>query len=273
MNRRPGSKSQPFPRRRPEIVITPSRATPFAVDCRELPWWFCLPEVGNRVLWTIYDPPDWKLTSVTEMRVLRPAEIHQTDGVEIEVNEWEPETGWRLGVWTVYGRLTEDAVQWLATDGVVDGKRVLRTFLDEGFEDDWWGLPRPIKPDGRLARREDGSYTQTRPCRSLGDRVSGAGAFHVRIGERAFACLRVIDVGAEPSERDTLVEAYLTRNGRTVLFRRYNGRQWGRQQGKPYGDKPPWDERFPDHSRIVLDGATFVHWYDSLPDFACGIGG
>jgi len=61
------------------------------------------------------------------------------------------------------------------------------------------------------------------------------------------------------------VEAYLARSGRTVLFRRYNGRLWKTK------DKPPWDERFPDHNRVVINGVTFVHWYDCLTDLACGI--
>jgi hypothetical protein len=51
-----------------------------------------------------------------------------------------------------------------------------------------------------------------------------------------------------------------------VLCRRYNGRLW------KYGtDATPWDERFPDHSRVVIDGTAFVHWYDCLTGLACGV--
>ncbi|MEK9137532.1 MAG: RNA polymerase sigma factor, partial [Bacteroidota bacterium] len=132
--RKPGSKKQPFPLRRPEIVITEVDAEPFSVDCRELPWWFGIPEVGDRTLWATYDPPEWNLTSVSDMQAVRPARIHDLEGVEINVGEWEPETGWTPSAWTMYGRLTEDSRQWIAVSRIDDsGKRLLRTFLDEDF--------------------------------------------------------------------------------------------------------------------------------------------
>jgi hypothetical protein len=97
--------------------------------------------------------------------------------------------------------------------------------------------------------------------------------FRVRVGRRAFTCLRVFQVqdGQSAFERGILVEAYLTRSGRTVLFRRYNGRLWQIHRGSTCGG-PPWDERLPEHARIVIDGATFVHWYDCLSGLACGTG-
>jgi transposase len=49
-----------------------------------------------------------------------------------------------------------------------------------------------------------------------------------------------------------------------------HGRLWGVGSGSGY-DGLPWDGRFPSHRRIVIDGLTFVHWYDCLTDLACGI--
>ena len=62
------------------------------------------------------------------------------------------------------------------------------------------------------------------------------------------------------------MEAYLEKNGRTVLFRRYNGRKW-----KLGGERRPWDEAFPEHRRLVIEGVTYVHWYDCLTGLACGL--
>ena len=47
--RTPGrtATKQPFPAKRPKITVKPSRAKPFAVDCRELRWWFGRPLVGE----------------------------------------------------------------------------------------------------------------------------------------------------------------------------------------------------------------------------------
>ena len=44
--RKLGTKSQPFPRKRPPIRITRSRARPFSVDSQELRWWFGRPVQG-----------------------------------------------------------------------------------------------------------------------------------------------------------------------------------------------------------------------------------
>lgn len=257
------NEAQPFPCRRPEITIKPSRAKLFDVDCRELRWWFGRPVVGDKTHWGIYDPPDWRISYVTEMRGVQEARIHDLDGVEIEVDEWSREGGWEPGKWVMWGRLTAAAVQWLATSRVVEGKRVLQTFLDEGFEDDWEGEePRGLVDAGRFVEIEPGVFRQRDP--ESGE--IGAGMFSVRIGERRFTCLRVIDVDREPNEEQTLVEAYLAKSGRTVLFRRYNGRLWGQKQGRR-----PWDEELPDHQRRVIDGVIFVHWYDCLTGLACGL--
>lgn len=109
----------------------------------------------------------------------------------------------------------------------------------------------PRKPDGCVfSRRAD------QPDSSV------VGVWVVTVGERAFRCLRVIDVGPV-SEEEVLIEAFVDERGRTVLARRYNGRLWAQSRYKT-----PWDERLPDALRIVIDGVTFVHWYDCLTDVA-----
>jgi hypothetical protein len=264
--RNTGSKAQPFPTVRPPVDIRPSRARSFVADCRELPWWFAVPQVGRRVLWATYDPPDWHLSDVSDIRAVRPAKVHSLETVELIVDGWSAETGWQSELWRMYGRLTDNAVQWLATMRLRDGVREVRTFLDEGFDRDWQELPRPLEDRGRFVRRPDGTYRQRRSARHRARGAIGAGMFRVRVGERAFTCLRVLDAGQEPSEEGILVEAFLNRRGRTVLFRRHNGRLWavGRQHDQP------WDEKLPDQARIVIDGRVFVHWYDCLTDVALG---
>ena len=263
-----------LPARRPEIVSTRSRAKPFAVDCREVPGWFCIPKVGERAIWTTYDPPDWRITSVTEMTVLRPAEVHETDGVEIDVKDidLEPKKGWVRTEWQMFARLTEKTVDWLATSHVVEGKRRLYTFLDDEFDYDWGRRPRRLADTGRLVRKKDGSYRlRGRRSKGVWDAV-GAGVFRVRIGRKTFTCLRALDIGVEEvsEEKGIFLESFVTRAGRSVLKRRYNGRMWRIRKGGPYGERP-WDERFPDHQRIVINGATFVHWYDCLSNVSLGI--
>jgi hypothetical protein len=260
----------PFPNRRPDIAIRSSKAKPFAVDCRELRWWFTIPEVGESGSAAWYDPPNWHLTSIQVRHAVRPARVHELDCVEMHVEEWPIQEPPPRGPaeWLMYGRLTEDKAQWLATLRLVNEKRVLYSFLDEGFEEDWGEAPRRLEDRGVYVRHQDGSLKQARRRASGG--AIGAGVFRVEIADRWFTCLRVLDVEGKPSETGTLVEAYLNREGRTVLFRRYNGRLWAVGGGGGY-DGPPWTERFPQHAQIVIDGHTYVHWYDCLTDVACNI--
>ena len=261
----------PFPMVRPEITIKPSRARPFQVDLRETVWWFAIPEVGDCTLWSIYDPPDWRLTSFTRMRGVREASVHGVECIELGVDEWTPEDGWQADAWIMFARLTETAAQWLGNLRVVDGRRRLYTFLDEGFDVDWGESPRELADTGRLTMRDDGTYRLAGVPEDAVDDMFGAGVFRVCVGERRFTCLRVLEIDVPPSESGILSVGYVTRQGRTVLDRRYNGRQWARHEGSSFAKQPPWDERFPDHDRIVINGVTYVHWYDCLSHTALGI--
>lgn len=93
-----GRKAQPFPRRRPEIGILPSRAASFAVDCQELRWWFGRPAKGDQTIWAMYERPGWRVSHVYDMRALREASVHGLDCVEIDVDVWERESGWKPGM-------------------------------------------------------------------------------------------------------------------------------------------------------------------------------
>ena len=262
------SKRQPFPAKRPEIVITPSRAKPFAVDCRELRWWFNRPMVGERTLWATYDGPDWHVTSVNELLALRPARVNDVAGVETQANVWAPETGWRMDYLRMFGRLTDKAVQVLATLKVTDGECVLDTFLEEGFRQDWGGEePRKLEDRGRFILGADGGYTTRASLRNKPGAI-GAGMFRVRIGGRAFTCLRVLDTDGPPDEKGMLLEVFITRSGRTAFWRRYNGRVWQERLLKGRGLT---QEDMGEFKQIVIDGCLFVHWYDCLTSTSLGI--
>lgn len=261
----------PFPRRRPEITIAPGEEPLFEVDWQELAWWFGIPEVGDRALWALYYPPEWRLAWYYDMKALHPAIVHGMECVEIDTVAQEMGGQQQTQPWTLFGRLTENRVQYLATVSLQDGIRRLYALLDEGFDEDWGESQRRVRQTGRFVEQPDGSYRQHAERLQPGDDVEGMGVYQVTIGGRSFTCLRVLDVAPVFTEESILMEAYLTREGRTVLCRRYNGRQWHRQPGSAHADKPPWDERFPTHNRIVIDGVTFVHWYDCLSDRACGL--
>ena len=276
---------KPFPEQMPEVKIQRIGEDPFDLDFREMSWWFVLPEVGDEVRWASYEPPGsgqspWKLSETVEMSARRKAVIHLQEGVEIEVEQRflncadvpydrNPNKD-KTCLTRMWGRLTDDEVEWLAVETIrADGTRELTTFLDEGFNDDWDSAPRRIKDRGYVRELGSGAFERADDVPDL----FGAGKFAVTIGQKRFDCFRLLNIEKETTERDVLVEAYVTEAGRTVLFRRYNGNSWAKSDRPPHnwGTELTWAEDLPFNDRIVIDGMTFVHYYDSLTDVACGI--
>ena len=277
---------RPFPERRPEITVSRSTGQPFTIDLREMAWWFIVPEIGDRVRWGEYeqtrDGSVPKLTEAVSMAARRPAIVHGRECVEIEVHEqWYPDRSGlvpnqhapeedesRTRVW---GRLDDAEVQWVAVESARrdDGTSELRTFLDEGWEDDFAASPRLVEDKGCLTERPDGTIDR----RTNAPKIFSHGLFNVRIGGREFECMRVFDIEADSSDSEVIVVAYISREGRTVLFRRYNGNRWVKRDQPPHnwGAAMTWEEDLPHAHRLVIDGVTYVHQWDYLTDEACGL--
>lgn len=252
-----------FPDHKPPVHVAKVPGKCFAVDCPELRWWFGVPKLGDRTTWALYDGPDWRLSSVTRLQTVGACSVHDIAGTEIRVDEWDPAGEWRHRVWTMYAHLTQERVGWLAVARRTNNRCSIRTFLDGGFDTDWGETSRLIEDRGRFSSEGKSVYRQT----SMDPEALGCGLYTVTVGAQSFECLRVLDPGHEASEKGILVEAFLTRHGRTVVFRRYNGRLWGTG---PDSTRPPWDQQLPTNQQIIIDGVTYVHWYDCLTHFALG---
>ena len=277
------ARQQDFPRHRPEIRIHPSAEESLRIDFTEMAWWFVVPVVGDRTGWGMYDRMDgpdesWCLTETTWLTAQRPAVINGRSCVEVEVEEGEVEKSpfrekpleERSRVRRVWGHLADDEVEWIAVEREeADGVRELTTFLDDKFHDDWWGSRRAVEDCGCLSELADGTWVRQPNAPAF----TGAGVFDVHVGGRQFTCLRVIDLEKDATERDVLIEAYITPAGRTVLCRRYNGSRWGKSDAPPHnwGEAMTWEEELPENDRIVIDGLTYVHFYDNLSAAACGL--
>ena len=274
-----------FPELRPHISIEKSTGTPFSIDFRELAWWFIVPEIGEQVCWADYEPARdgtaWKLTEDKTAAARQHAIIHGRECVEIKIEEHRHQD--REGLLPLnhdpdkiarhtrfWGRLTETEVHWLAVESMKsDGTRELLTCLDEDFGWDWGMSARHVEDKGYLLEQADGTLTKYPDA----PQVFSHGLYTVRIGDRTFECMRVFDIDEDASERAVLVMAYVTRAGRTVLFRRYNGNLWGKREKPPHswGVEMTWEEDLPHTDRLVIDGVKYVHHYDSLTDVACGL--
>ena len=269
---------QAFPTQMPELRIRASNEKPFRIDFKEMAWWFIQPEVGDRAAWGLYEPPTeggepWKLSETVRMIARRPAVIHGRPCVEVEVEEEttgaKPSRAQNTRVW---GHLNDDEVEWIAVESLrPDGTRELETFLDEGFYMDWDSTPRLVEDRGGLRPLGDGAFA----TQAGAAQINGAGVFDVQIGRRHFTCLRVFEIikYKQAAERGQVIEAYITRAGRTVVYRRYNGNRFGKHDAPPHnwGKAMTWEEDLPHAARLVVDGVTYVHYYDELSAAACGI--
>ena len=263
---KPGTKKQPFPLRRPEVVIAETKTEPFSVDCPELRSWFIVPKIGERALYADYSPTSWELTKVHEIEVVRPVNVHDSDGIEIDIHEWIRETGWGESAWQMYGRLTEENAEYLAVSQFHDGKRFLYTFLDKDFEFDWGQMPRRLEDQGRFVTQADGSLKQVHNVDDM--EASGAGVFSVTVGERNFTCLRVFELDIPLTSHSIHhTESYLTEAGRTVLVRHFCHPEKTMRDSEGNMENVVVDKDV----KIVIDGVPFVHWYDSFSNLAFGL--
>ena len=233
-----------FPQRRPAMQIDRLDVEPFAVNCQELRWWHIVPRVGETASAATYRPPMWDQDGApTVLRATRAAEVHGVEGVEIDAGDM-----------TLYARATDEEAQNLATTMTVDGKAWLRTFLDEGYNAAWGTMRRHLEDTGAYVELPDGSLELAESARPTDSH--GAGVFRVHVGERAFDCLRVVQLEGDVDDRDApATEAYISRQGRTILLRCYchDG-----HEGVVVDTA----------TRLTVDGVPRFHWYDVITDQA-----
>lgn len=264
-----------LPQVRPDITISRSKSEPFPIDLQEMSWWFVVPRVGDSACWATYAAADegqtYYLKSVHSLHAKRVAEIHSRECVEIEIDEQEDSSDRSFVSFSegdrslrIWGNLTDTEVQWIAIESErSDGKRLLYTFLDDGWDQDFGVCDRAVPIQSLSDHKKD----PTPSAHSKLQRLFGDEVYELRIGDaEAIECMRVFDLESEPTDSDVLIEAYINRAGRTVLARRYNGNRWAKAEGSKHflGTKKTWEEEFPQVSRKTIEGVTFVHYEDFL---------
>ena len=252
----------------PEYTIEPLDAEPFPVRWEELQGWLIVPKLGETLSWGLYDSPSRKRTEYCEMKVAGKAEVHGIEGVEIVAMQYDTEDYYRTGAVDRMERrfvaqLTDTHSRFLAESHVENGVRKCYTYLDgEAFLDNWGfgenncGNEVNLQPKGLLHR--SGSVITGSTPKEVVDVV---GRYRVRIGTKVYDTVCVMDI--ECFNDAVASEQYVDRNGRTVLWRRFNRDDWAMDR---FGGKP-WSEKLPDNERITINGQTYVHWYDGITDY------
>ncbi len=257
-----------LPEKLPVYTIVPSEEPAFSVEHRELPGWFIVPKVGERVRWGMYHHPDRRRTMYAELETVGKAQIHGLSGVKIQVKEYDPTPSEQVDAQnpverTIYGQLTDTHSRILAECHRKQGSEALYTFLDGdeftknwGFGPDNQGYPIHQTPQGIL--RKNGDHVEV--LKKDGWNCDVVGRYMVNIGGQAFDTVLLLDV--ECYDEGVLLENYLDKNGRTVLWRRFNRDDWA-----IHHFKQRWSELLPENERLKVDDTLYVHWYDCITDY------
>ena len=252
-----------LPEYMPKYTITPKAEEPFAVKWEELMGWFLVPRLGEELSWGMYDQPSGKCDHVYDMKVTGRAKVHGIEGVELTARESAYSGKTEVINRTFVAQLTDTHCRYLATIRNDDGVRNFITFLDGeefmncwGFGEDNCGNETNLAPRGDIAR--EGNVVTTAKKDFLLDIV---GRYDVTICGKTYDTVCVLDV--QTYNNGVVSEQFLDKNGRTILWRRFNKNDWHVEH---YGGKL-WSEQLPENDRLIVDGETYVQWYDCITDY------
>ena len=246
----------------PEYKIEASDKKPFEVKWEELMGWFLVPKLGEKLSWGMYDIPSRKCSHIYDMQVTGKAKVHGIEGVELTAREAAYSDKTDVINRTFVAQLTDTHCRYLATlrnDGDV---RNYITFLDgDEFMLNWGFGEDNCGNETNLTQKSDiqrvGSVVTSIKKDFLLDIV---GRYLVTINGKSYDTVCVMDI--ETYNCGVVSEQYLDKNGRTILWRRFNRDDWAIDRYKKL-----WSEQLPDNEKIVVNGTTYVHWYDCITDY------
>ena len=245
----------------PEYKIEANANAPFSVKWEELMGWFLIPKPGEKLSWGMYDIPSRKCSRVFDMQVTGKAKVHGIEGVELTAAEVSYSDKNEVINRTFVAQLTDTHCRYLATlrnDGDV---RNYITFLDGdefmpnwGFGEDNCGNETNLSVKGDIQRV--GNTVTSVNKDFLLDIV---GRYTVIIGGKSYDTVCVMDI--ETYDYGCVFEQYLDKDGKTILCRRFNRDDWAINRYKK-----PWSEQLPENDKLIINGTTYVHWYDCITD-------
>ena len=246
----------------PEYKIEASTEAPFAVKWEELMGWFLVPKLGEKLSWGMYDIPSRKCIHVFDMQVTGKAKVHGIEGVELTAREAAYSDKKEVINRTFVAQLTDTHCRYLATlrnDGDV---RNYITFLDGddfmlnwGFGEDNCGNETNLALKGDIQR--SGTIVTSANKDFLLDIV---GRYKVTIGGKCYDTVCVMDINTY--NHGVVSEQFLDKNGKTILWRRFNRDDWAIDHYKKR-----WSELLPENDRLIVNGTTYVQWYDCITDY------
>jgi len=261
------TKMHKLPEKLPNYTIVESNKPPFPVKWEEMMGWFIVPKLGEKISWAMYDWPEKTRSEIYDLEVVGKASVHGIEGMEIVAQGYsggqhESQQESRNTNRHFIAQLTNTHCRFLAQSHYKGDTKYLYTFLDGddflrnwGFGEDNCGNEIDLKPKGLI--RQNGNQLQTNDTQFLLDVV---GRYTVTIGGKEYDCVCVIDI--ETYNIGVLSQQFIDKNGRTVLWRRFNKDDW---QQKTY--KQPWSKKLPNNECMTVNGDLYVHWYDCITNY------
>lgn len=249
----------------PDLKIIKVDKPVFNVVWEEAMGWFIIPKLGEKLSWAMYDYPQKTRSETVDLAVVGKAMVHGIEGVEIAVFENSPKEFNAIDLTmktdrTLVIQLTETHSRILLESHFVGDVKHTSTFLDEEFLKNWGygvdncGKETHIKPKGIISL--DGDRIT---CKEK-DALDVVGRYEVIVGRKTYDTILVVYI--ESCNGGLMSQTYLDKNGRTVLWRRFNKDDWAY---KRYQQK--WSERLPQNEKVYVNGETYVHWYDCITDY------
>lgn len=245
----------------PEYRITRVDKEPFAVKCNELMGWLIIPRLKERLEWALYDFPSKKQTEKVMLEVVGKAVVHDIEGVEIVANQYNSscksnEVFKRRFV----AQLTDTHCRFLAEGHKNNGVNYFYTFLDDneftknwGYGDDNCGKETDLSAKGIVKRNGDNITSNSKATDIVG-------RYTVEINGKIYDTVCLMDI--EAYDENVVTEQYIDKNGRTVLWRRFNANDY---KFEKYNQL--WSEKLPESEKIKVNDKIYVHWYDCISSY------
>ena len=244
----------PFPRREPKVEIDDLPDQTMSVRCIDTQTHFTPLTEHGASDWCFYDYPGAYLKGVNENRVVGCSKRGEQTILRIwcRYTELEPEEHeqWEENHVVLEG----DTWRWVQMKRASLGKVVLNPYKFPG------------DPEGCFSRPESMQLEMDTEWVSGDGTDKVVGVSRVTIGEQSWKCLKVICAAQCNKTTDgspaVVAEWYVSEAGRTIFFRRYNGK------GYAAPDKPSSFESLEGNIEIKFEGRLFRHFYDCIPDIA-----
>lgn len=253
-----------FPREAPSIRVEPTEEPAPSVRILAPCGNFAALQAGAEARYADYDYPDGRLKSVTHVRVEEAPGLPgalRYDDLSFD-GDGRPEWIWR----PCYR---------------VDGDEALFCAKEYGTPSELGPLRLPGEPgwDEQAPEPECLLLTPGRVREPDGER-NGASVdavlWRVRIGRRSHLALRRVCGGgreampwSEQSETTEATEEFIVRDGRLLLWRRYNGTRWSERNPSRAGKTNGTYERLAEAGTPLLEafGCRYHLWYVQVPEY------